>query len=640
MGVFRQFPYSNFHEMNMDEIIKIVKNMLEEWAQYHAEWDAWMNQMNDDWSNYQEVMNEAWQNMQDFINNYFDNLDVQEEINNKIDALVDSGEFITIVQPYVPPVVRDWLSQNITEPTGVVIDKSLSVEGACADAEATGKAIDYLHNNIGVIAPQDETGTYMVFPLGFLTFLNTADGRIKCTTDELEEGDKVFLTDPVNYQIALSTENGESLYGWFTDPVYITSTRRYIAIRKTDNSNIQQNPSYEFSRVVYVIRKAKYYSNLTKSLSNAVGAGKYLPYQIGELPFHTTGDVRVKCSDIALNPGDVVHLLDTDNYRIGISLQDGGSPYGWFTGPITVTPTRRYVIFKDVNNADISNMWNFDTSKLIYVERDTETQKQLDNATYGYKFAHISFDDVRFCMEDITTNAGTYTSIFDNPFFAKLKTLHENYNAIFSLYLFTENMSSYTTAFADEFTANADWLKFGFHAINGNSNFENTTGAQASTAYNDFVNNIISITGTVETIDRLPRLGNFKGNLESMLAIRDCKCGVVGALSAYDTRDSYYLSSADSAFVKDHGKLYDATHYMTFFRTIMTMEVSNPSTSLPALLTKAEYNNSNYLVAMMHEYEVYTSNYEIVSAMADRIEYACNWAVEHEYDWDYPMHRC
>ena len=140
MGVFRQFPYSNFHEMNMDEIIKIVKNMLEEWAQYHAEWDAWMNQMNDDWSNYQEVMNEAWENMQDFINNYFDNLDVQNEINNKIASMVRSGEFATIVEPFIPPRVTAWLTEHITEPVGVVIDTSLSVEGACADAKATGDA--------------------------------------------------------------------------------------------------------------------------------------------------------------------------------------------------------------------------------------------------------------------------------------------------------------------------------------------------------------------------------------------------------------------------------------------------------------------------------------------------------------------
>lgn len=149
MGVFRQFPYSNFHEMNMDEIIKIIKDMLEEWAQYHAEWDAWMDQMNDDWSNYQEVMNEAWQNMQDFINNYFDNLDVQQEINNKIDSMIIDGSFSALVTSHIPPRVTEWLQANITQPVGVVIDTSLTVAGACADAKATGDAIKEVNDDVG-----------------------------------------------------------------------------------------------------------------------------------------------------------------------------------------------------------------------------------------------------------------------------------------------------------------------------------------------------------------------------------------------------------------------------------------------------------------------------------------------------------
>ena len=148
MGVFRQFPYSNFHEMNMDEIIKVIKNMLEEWAQYYAEWDAWMAEINDDWSEYQRVMNEAWLNMRNFINNYFDNLDVQVEINNKITSMVNSGQFADIVEPYIPPRVTEWLAANITQPVGVVIDTSLSVAGACADAKATGDAINAVDNSI------------------------------------------------------------------------------------------------------------------------------------------------------------------------------------------------------------------------------------------------------------------------------------------------------------------------------------------------------------------------------------------------------------------------------------------------------------------------------------------------------------
>ena len=164
MGVFRNFPYSNFHEMNMDEIIKIIKNMLEEWAQYHAEWDAWMAQMNDDWSNYQEVMNDAWQNMQDFINNYFDNLDVQEEINNKIVSMIQTGEFGLLVNEYIPPAVNAWLNTNITEPEGVVIDTSLTVAGACADAKATGDAIREVANNLKTLNDLNITwilGTYI-----------------------------------------------------------------------------------------------------------------------------------------------------------------------------------------------------------------------------------------------------------------------------------------------------------------------------------------------------------------------------------------------------------------------------------------------------------------------------------------------
>lgn len=148
MGVYRHFPYTNFHEMNLDEIIKIVREMVEEWAQYHAQWDEWMGQINDDWSNYQEVMNEAWQDMRDYINNYFDNLNVQTEINNKITSMVLSGEFAQIVDPYVPPAVSTWLADHITEPVGVVIDTSLSVSGACADAKVVGDALNEINSEI------------------------------------------------------------------------------------------------------------------------------------------------------------------------------------------------------------------------------------------------------------------------------------------------------------------------------------------------------------------------------------------------------------------------------------------------------------------------------------------------------------
>lgn len=40
MGIFRQFPYSNFHEMNMDWLLKNWNELAEEWATYKANIDT------------------------------------------------------------------------------------------------------------------------------------------------------------------------------------------------------------------------------------------------------------------------------------------------------------------------------------------------------------------------------------------------------------------------------------------------------------------------------------------------------------------------------------------------------------------------------------------------------------------------
>lgn len=85
--------------------------------------------------------------LQDWINNWFDNLDVQEELNNKIDSMVQDGSFGTLlhqtfdaqINQQTTSAVTAWLVANVT-PTGsaVVVDKSLSIEGAAADAKEVG----------------------------------------------------------------------------------------------------------------------------------------------------------------------------------------------------------------------------------------------------------------------------------------------------------------------------------------------------------------------------------------------------------------------------------------------------------------------------------------------------------------------
>lgn len=103
----------------------------------------------------------ACKQLQDWINSWFTNLDVQEEINKKLDSMVADGSFETLmhkafdaqVNQQTTSAVTAWLVANVT-PAGsaVVVDKSLSIDGAAADAKTTGTNINYLKSNLETYA--------------------------------------------------------------------------------------------------------------------------------------------------------------------------------------------------------------------------------------------------------------------------------------------------------------------------------------------------------------------------------------------------------------------------------------------------------------------------------------------------------
>ena len=50
-------------------------------------------------------MYEAFTELQTYINNYFDNLDVQEEINNKLDQMAQDGSLTNLIKNYIDPII-------------------------------------------------------------------------------------------------------------------------------------------------------------------------------------------------------------------------------------------------------------------------------------------------------------------------------------------------------------------------------------------------------------------------------------------------------------------------------------------------------------------------------------------------------
>lgn len=122
MGIFRQFPYTNFHELNAEWILKQVKDLIEEWANYHAQWDVW-----------QADINAAIADLKTFIDEFIDNLDIEQVVSDKIDEMVESGEFIRIIAQYLPYVTPEMF--------GAVGDGSTDDTQAFIDAIATTRPV-------------------------------------------------------------------------------------------------------------------------------------------------------------------------------------------------------------------------------------------------------------------------------------------------------------------------------------------------------------------------------------------------------------------------------------------------------------------------------------------------------------------
>ena len=84
MSFENKYPYTDFHELNLDWFLARFKTVMDEWTQ-----------MKEDFHTLEGTVQE----FTEFVTNYFDNLDVQEEINNKLDVMAEDGTLSSLIQP-------------------------------------------------------------------------------------------------------------------------------------------------------------------------------------------------------------------------------------------------------------------------------------------------------------------------------------------------------------------------------------------------------------------------------------------------------------------------------------------------------------------------------------------------------------
>ena len=189
---------------------------------------------------------------------------------------------------------------------------------------------------------------------------------------------------------------------------------------------------------------------------------------------------------------------------------------------------------------------------MAYAAVETGTQDLL---VCTGAFIHISFDDVQSCFHNLIRNTA-YASVYDEPFFGWLRELHRQYGARFSLYSYVEVLEQVPDTYQSEFSQASDWLKIGLHADNSET-YGNWDYASGREAWNTFGQIVCGITGTYDSLDRMPRLHFYAGSEEALTGMRDAHLGALGFLCADDKRVSYYFDDAIADYLYTNDRITD-----------------------------------------------------------------------------------
>lgn len=76
---FSNFPYTDFHNLNLDWLLETVKDLDTKWDDYYTQWNKWQTN----------------------VQNYIDNLDYISAIDNYLNALKASGELSNIIDTWL-----------------------------------------------------------------------------------------------------------------------------------------------------------------------------------------------------------------------------------------------------------------------------------------------------------------------------------------------------------------------------------------------------------------------------------------------------------------------------------------------------------------------------------------------------------
>ena len=335
-----------------------------------------------------EEVQQIVMDLQEYINNYFDNLDVQEEINKKLDEMAEDGTLTNLIKNYVDPIFNE-LEADVNE-------------------ELSGMRTQ-LSNMIN----------YSPIPVA--------------STDDMTDTSQIYV----------NTTNGNWYY-YDTDTSTWTSGGSYQAVSLSDNS-VGGNKLFQNE----AIQKYPYIQNYTFDADGSLLGSQYREYCDVYFPI-STGDTY-ECTNVSgvwccmydsnkdfLIRGQVSNTLQTVTGTVGTAN----------VAYIRVTFLKGYDHVLKINGNDVLNNYNVDWLNQGIKEGSVSALSMYNAELVGPKYQYVQnyvFDedgepvyseyreycDVYFPIEfgdyySITNVAGVWCCLYDEDKNFLLRPLSSN----------------------------------------------------------------------------------------------------------------------------------------------------------------------------------------------------------------------
>lgn len=277
---------------------------------------------------------------------------------------------------------------------------------------------------------------------------------------------------------------------------------------------------------------------------------------------------------------------------------------------------------------------------------DTDSNENVTIYVYwfknGYKTYRFGVDDVIRCFQNIYEHQDEYKSIFDDPFLAIYKELHEKYGTYVHMHIYYEtddkkfNLSMFPDKYKDEFIANGEWLKFTFHANadHPDSPYKNATYEQVMREGRLVEKEILRFAGK-EVTSNITSQHWANSNLWATRAFRNLGFRCIDGYFTFDENGdpyvSYYLDKEQTKHVFDRDFWVDNKEDIIFVKDdIVINEVDlDKIDGYMEDISSRQNNCFHYL--LIHEQYFYEDYFMYEPDYKERIFRTVDWCHNHGY---------